>query len=51
MYEIQMTSIVDTLLTDQNKTFTVAEMKFFKMWWDRQNQDMRNKTIKLVQDG
>jgi alpha-mannosidase len=28
-----------------------VEMKFFKMWWDEQNEDMKTKVRQLVRSG
>lgn len=51
MVEVELTSIIDSLLADSNKTFMEVEMKFFKMWWDEQNEDMKAKTRQLVRNG
>ena len=43
MVEVELTGVIDSLLADTNKTFMEVEMKFFKMWWDEQNEDMKTK--------
>jgi hypothetical protein len=32
--EGMLTSVINNLEKDPNKTFSYAEMKFFKMWWN-----------------
>jgi len=34
MVEVELTSIVDSLMADSRRKFMEVEMKFFKMWWD-----------------
>lgn len=51
MVEVELTSVIDSLLSDSKKTFMEVEMKFFKMWWDEQNEDMKSKTRQLVKNG
>lgn len=51
MVEVELTSIIDTLLLDPKKTFMEVEMKFFSMWWNEQNDDMKAKTRQLVRNG
>jgi len=46
-----LTTVVEQLEQDSNKTFTYAEMKFFKMWWDRQNDTKRDNVRKLIHAG
>ncbi|KAL3909440.1 MAG: hypothetical protein SGILL_008086, partial [Bacillariaceae sp.] len=36
------------LTENSHRTFTYAEQKFFGMWWDRQNEAIRNTVRKLV---
>lgn len=43
MVEIELTSVIDSLIADPKKTFTEVEMKFFKMWWDEQTEEMKEK--------
>mmetsp|Transcript_524 Transcript_524/g.565 ORF Transcript_524/g.565 Transcript_524/m.565 type:complete len:306 (+) Transcript_524:251-1168(+) len=33
------------------RTFTEVEVKFFKMWWDRQDEPMKNMVRSFVEDG
>jgi lysosomal alpha-mannosidase len=36
-----LTTVVQELSRDSNRTFSYAEVEFFKMWWDRQNDIQR----------
>ena len=51
MVEVELTSVIDSLLADRNKTFTEVEMKFFKMWWDEQTDQMKAQVRQLVNNG
>jgi len=51
MVEVELTSVVDSLLADSRRKFMEVEMKFFKMWWDNQNEDMKTKVRALVRNG
>ena len=33
--EGMLTTVVEQLERDHKRTFTYAEMKFFRMWWDK----------------
>ena len=33
-------TVIEELSLDPKRTFTYAEMKYFKMWWERQNVDI-----------
>ena len=44
-------TVFTSLEKDPNKTFNYAEMKFFKMWWDKQNSIKKDSVRKLIQDG
>ena len=48
-------NIIDTyvieLMADKKKRFTQVEMKFFSMWWERQNEDKKNDVRQLVKEG
>mmetsp|Transcript_4442 Transcript_4442/g.6560 ORF Transcript_4442/g.6560 Transcript_4442/m.6560 type:complete len:137 (-) Transcript_4442:2874-3284(-) len=46
-----LTTVVEQLEQDGNKTFTYAEMKFFKMWWDRQTPQKRDSVRGLIHRG
>jgi hypothetical protein len=48
---IELTSVIDALLDNPKRKFSEVEMKFFKMWWNEQNDDIREKTKKLVKSG
>jgi hypothetical protein len=51
MVEVELTSIVDSLLANPKRKFMEVEMKFFSMWWYNQNEDMKTKVRTLVQNG
>jgi len=51
MVEVELTSVVDSLLADSRRKFMEVEMKFFKMWWDNQTDDMKTKVRSLVRNG
>jgi hypothetical protein len=51
MVGVELTSVINSLLADSRRKFMEVEMKFFKMWWDNQNEDMREKTRGLVANG
>ena len=50
-----ISSMFDTVFTslenDRNKTFNYAEMKFFKMWWDKQTPEKKASVRKLIKEG
>jgi len=43
--------MVEELINDPKKRFTYVEMKFFSMWWARQNDDTKAAVRDLVQEG
>jgi hypothetical protein len=45
------TLVVDQLLANQKRRFVAAEMKFFSMWFYRQNETMKDQTRQLVWSG
>eukprot|EP00347_Sterkiella_histriomuscorum_P019535 403341261 len=45
------TNVMNALIMDETKTFTHAEIYFFKMWWELQTEDTKTKFKKLVKDG
>ena len=51
MVEIELTSVINTLINDPKKTFMEVEMKFFSMWWAEQDEEMKAKTRQLVRNG
>ena len=44
-------SVVQQLLANKNRTFVFAEMKYFKMWYDLQNEQTKNQVKALVKSG
>jgi hypothetical protein len=55
IYPGSVRDILDTttleLLKDPNRTFAYAEVKYFRMWWERQDAAMKEKVRGLVQRG
>jgi len=49
--EIELTTVMNALIDDPRRKFSEVEMKFFSMWWDRQNEDMKEKVRGLVKNG
>lgn len=47
----ELDGIIDALLNDPSRTFSEVEMKFFKMWWDLQTDDKKDKVRGLVNNG
>jgi alpha-mannosidase len=43
--------MVEELAKDPKKKFTYVEMKFFSMWWSRQNDDVKATVRDLVAEG
>jgi alpha-mannosidase len=48
---VELTTIVDALLKDSSRKFSVVEMKYFSMWWADQTPERKDQTRKLVQTG
>lgn len=46
-----LTSVVDQLERYSDRTFSYAEMKFFKMWWQRQSEARKKSVRKLIKAG
>ena len=42
---------VTELLANPNRTFTFSEMKYFKRWYDDQEQGVKDKVKQLVKSG
>jgi lysosomal alpha-mannosidase len=40
--------VIAALLANPERKFMEVEMKFFKMWWDVQTDDMKGKVRGLV---
>jgi lysosomal alpha-mannosidase len=49
--EIELTTVIRALLADERRTFSEVEMKFFSMWWDKQDEEMKEKVRGLVKNG
>lgn len=43
-----LTSVIKNLENDPKKTFSYAEMKFFKMWWNQQDDPKKDSVKKLI---
>ena len=46
-----LSSVVRELAKDPRKTFTYAEMEFFKRWWERQDDKKKELVRKLIRGG
>ena len=44
-------SVISEMIENRNLTFTYAEIKYFKQWYDLQSEDVQNETKKLVKSG
>jgi hypothetical protein len=49
--EVELTTVIDALLEKPERKFSEVEMKFFKMWWDKQDDKTREKVRGLVKNG
>lgn len=47
---VEYSSVTAALLDNPLRKFMVVEIKFFKMWWDLQTDDLRNKVRGLVRN-
>ena len=45
------THVMNELIADERRTFTHAELKFFKMWWDEQTDETKTQFRQLVSEG
>jgi len=48
---VEIDGVIDALLNDPKRTFSEVEMKFFKMWWDLQTDQKKDKVRELVKSG
>jgi len=46
-----ITSVIDALLDNPDRRFTQAEMKFFAMWWHKQNERKKEQVRELIRNG
>jgi hypothetical protein len=44
-------SVISEMIENQNLTFTYAEVKYFKQWYDLQGEDIKEEVKKLVKNG
>jgi hypothetical protein len=47
----ELNSVISALTADPKRKFCEVEMKFFKMWWDVQDESVRAETKRLVANG
>lgn len=38
---VELSTVIDALMDNPKRKFSEVEMKFFKMWWDVQNETTR----------
>ena len=52
IYQGSVRDVLDStileLASDKSRTFVYAEMKYFRMWWDEQDEEMRKKVREMV---
>jgi hypothetical protein len=55
IYQGSVRDVLDStmveLAADKSRTFVYAEMKYFRMWWDEQDEEMRKKVKEMVSSG
>lgn len=44
-------TVVNELIADPKKRFTYVEMKYFRMWWDRIGNELKEQVRQLVLEG
>ena len=45
------TNVINALERDEKRTFTIADVAFFEMWWKEQTIDVKNKVKRMVDAG
>ena len=48
---VELTSVMNALLENPARKFSEVEMKFFKMWWDEQDDTMKESVRGLIKNG
>ena len=48
---VELTNVMNALLDNPARKFSEVEMKFFKMWWQGQNEKMKEDVRGLVKNG
>ena len=48
---IELTTVMHALLENPERKFSEVEIKFFKMWWDKQNDKMKQDVKGLIANG
>lgn len=46
-----ITTVMAELIKDERRTFTQVEIKFFSMWWNEQNNTIKEEVRKLLNEG
>jgi len=46
-----LTSVIENLEDSKERTFTYAEMEYFKMWWGLQDQEKKESVRNLIKTG
>ena len=49
--EVEITAIMWALANNPERKFSQVEMKFFTMWWDHQDDEMKNMVREFVKNG
>ena len=47
----ELTTVINALLQNPKRKFSEVEMKFFSMWFEQQNDEMKDKVRGLVKSG
>jgi len=48
---VELSTVIDALLDNPKRKFSEVEMKFFKMWWVKQNDATKENVKKLIKNG
>lgn len=46
-----LTTVIQELEKNPNRTFSYAEMKFLMMWWERQSEEKKQSVRNLIKKG
>ena len=49
--EVEITNVMWSLIDNPERKFSEVEMKFFNMWWNNQNDDMKDRVKGLIKSG
>jgi hypothetical protein len=49
--EVELTNVMWSLIDNPERKFSEVEMKFFSMWWNNQNDTMKDRVKGLIKNG